>query len=605
MQSCNFPSSAQEKCSGSLAANKAMATPAPSSHEFRKLRLDTKHKNSSQDFPFAASSNADHVASSQFSSSELLDPDGPERDEQQTRTRGSSVSFKEYATLDDGRKHSLDQPLPRPRRSSIRDSCMATDASQAQSASAPAAPEDSPRINPFTGEPIRRRTRRSEVAPRLETIDSNDTTHAHLPSLTSASSGSLLSEQLRSPDTPSGSYFNENAVMSPSPAVSPSMGSEPWPMLSRNKTLSRTASLRNTSRRSSRMSGSSMSPAAQFLNGWGRSSQTTAAPEPDDEGQSIGINNEYVIGRKIGSGGFSVVKEVIGMSEDGTRTKLAVKIVRKSVANTSEAENDKAQQAVEYEIGVWRYMNHPHVIRLHTSFITDFATFCIMDLVESGSLYDLISELRNNGQMGLKHDLARKYAFQLASAIRYIHEDVRLIHRDVKLENCLVQVGDNDSGVLKLCDFGLACFVDGDSGMTDSIRSLDSNDSDSNQPAGTLEYLAPELLGGSNQRHYSSDIWAFGVCVYTMITGKRPFAHTIQFKLVELIESGQWNKDAIKASPAGQESFKNICALLQGCLNTDPDERWCIKDVMNCSWFAGLHDVSHDEDWEHVNATQS
>ncbi|KAI5205028.1 kinase-like protein [Aureobasidium subglaciale] len=581
-----------------------MATPAPS-HEFQKLRLNTKHANSSQDFPFAHSSDADHVASSQFSDSgSLSNPVGSDRDERHTRTRGSSVSFKEFATLDDGRLHSLDQPLssrpPQPRRRSIRDSNMSDDTQTP--ASAPAAPEEPVRINPFTGEPIRRRTRKSEVAPRLETIDSSDVTH--LPSLTSASSGSFLSEQMRSPDTPAGSYFNSSAIMTPSPAASPSIGSEPWPMLSRKPTLSRTASLRNTSRRSSRMSGSSqgMSPAAQFLNGWG-SSSIAAEPKPDDEGQPIGINNEYVVGRQIGAGGFSVVKEVIGMDNDGRRTKRAVKIVRKSVANASEAENDKAQQAVDYEIGIWRYLNHPYILQLHTSFITDFATFCIMDLVESGSLYDLLNELRNNGQMGLRPELARTYAHQLASALRYMHADVRLVHRDVKLENCLVQIGpQDDCGNLKLCDFGLASFVDGDSGMADSIRSLDSDDN--KDPAGTLEYLAPELLGGSTRKDYSADIWAFGVCVYTMVTGKRPFTHLIQFKLVELIEAGDWNKDLVEASPAGQVASKDICDLLHGCLNTDPDLRWTIADVMDCKWFQGLVDVAADSDWEHVNNTQ-
>ncbi|KAG9564471.1 kinase-like protein, partial [Aureobasidium melanogenum] len=579
-----------------------MATPAPS-HEIRKLRLDTKHANSSQDrFPFAASSDADHVASSQFSESELLNnPAAPDESQHSTRTRGSSVSFKEFATLDDGRLHSLDQPLssrpPQPRRRSTRDSTMSD-----ETASAPAAPEDPVRINPFTGEPIRRRTRKSEVAPRLETIDSHDATQ--LPSLTSASTASLLSEQLRSPDTPTGSYFNSSAVMSPSPAASPSTGSEPWPMMSRKPTLSRTASLRNTSRRSSRMSGSSMSPAAQFLSGWGSNSQS-AEPKPDDEGQPIGINNEYVVGRQIGSGGFSVVKEVIGMDNDGRRTKRAVKIVRKNVPNVSEAENDKAQQAVDYEIGIWRYLNHPHILQLHTSFITDFATFCIMDLVESGSLYDLINELRNNGQMGLKPDLAKTYSHQLASALRYMHADVRLVHRDVKLENCLIQISpEDDCGNLKLCDFGLASFVEGDaSGMTDSIRSLDSDDN--KEPAGTLEYLAPELLGGSTRKDYSADIWAFGVCVYTMITGKRPFQHTIQFKLVELIETGDWNKDLVLSSPAGQVDAEDICDLLHGCLNTDPDLRWTIADVMDCKWFSGLVDVAADPEWEHVNNTQT
>jgi serine/threonine protein kinase len=140
--------------------------------------------------------------------------------------------------------------------------------------------------------------------------------------------------------------------------------------------------------------------------------------------------------------------------------------------------------------------------------------------------------------------------------------------------------------------------------MTDSVRSLDS-EGDNKEPAGTLEYLAPELLAGSSRKDYLADIWAFGVCVYTMVTGKRPFQHTIQFKLVEMIEAGDWNKDLVLSSPAGRVDGEDICDLLHGCLNTDPDLRWTIADVMDCKWFTGLVDVAADSEWEHVNNTQT
>lgn len=575
-----------------------MAGPAPSK-EFKKLRLNTQQAQSPQDYPFASSNNADHVASSAISSSELLSPGHSEHNDQTTRTRGSSVSFREYATVDDGRQHSLDQPLPRsaqPRRRSTRDSIDSH-----TSSSAPAAPEDSPyRINPFTGEPIRRRTRKSEVAPRLQTIDSADA--QQLPSLTSASSGSLLSDQLRSPDTPSTSYFmGSSAVASPSPAVSPSIGSEPWSMFSR-KTLSRTASLRNTgSRRSSRMSGSSMSPASAFLSQFARDRDNAPpAPEPDDEGQPIGLEKEYVIGRQIGAGGFSVIKEVVGMNDDGRRTRRAVKITRKTIANVDECDNEKHQQAVEHELGIWRYLQHEHIMTLHVAYETDFATFCIMDLVESGSLYDLVLESRKSDQRGLSSKLAKTYAFQLARALRYLHEDIRLVHRDIKLENCLVQPGDQeDCGTVKLCDFGLADFFHGD--MTDSVRSIDSMDSEGyKDPAGTLEYAAPELITSTGaQLHPSADIWAFGVCVYTMVTGNRPFAHSMSFRLAEMITAGKWDAEAVRAAPAGQEDYDEVYGLLCGCLNIDPEQRWTIADVMSCKWFADMKDLSaSNEDWQ-------
>lgn len=582
-----------------------MAGHAPS-HEFRKLRLNTQASHQSQDFPFAASSDADHVASSAFASTSSLAQDKVDRDDQPRRARGSSVSFKEYATLDDGRQHSLDDPLPRPdppRRRSTRDSCASTDSQT--SASAPAAPEDpSPyRINPFTGEPIRRRTKKSEVAPRLETIDSSDA--QNLPCLTSASTASLLSDQLKSPDTPSNSGFlSSSAVLSPSPSASPSIGSEPWPMIRpRDKALSRTASLRNVSRRSSRMSGSSMSPASAFLSQWGKDSAPPVVPDPDDEGQPLGLDREYVIGRQIGSGGFSVVKEVLGIGEDGRKTRRAVKIVRKAVANVGESENEKYQQRVEHEIGIWRYLQHDHIMHLHVAYDTDFATFCIMDLVDSGSLFDLIREGRQSGQRGLSATLAKTYAFHLASALRYLHEDVRLVHRDIKLENCLIQQDTQDEGgILKLSDFGLADFIGGD--MSESIRSLGSSDSDGfHEPAGTLQYAAPEVLASSGSHlQPSTDIWAFGVCLYTMVTGSLPFSHSLDFRVAELIAAGQWDKDAVKDALAAKDNFDDINDLLSGCLTINADDRWTIGEVMSCQWFSGMQDLSaSNEDWQFMN----
>ncbi|KAF1345783.1 kinase-like domain-containing protein, partial [Delphinella strobiligena] len=514
------------------------------------------------------------------------------------RERGTSISFNSHATLDDGMQHSIDEPLPKIGSNRRRDRVLSITGSSGDDDSTGTRGSDgeSPRINPFTREPVRRRTRRSDMLPRLDPIESGQGQEQDMPSLTSESTSSPFFEAL---DTPISASMAGSLLLSPratgSPIMSPSRSSAPWPMSARETTKSRVssrqASLRNSSRRSSRMSASS--PATAFLSQWGKESLASLAPDPDDEGQTIGLNNEYIIGRQVGYGGFSVVKELHGMSEDGEKIRRTVKIVRKNIPTVSEHENDRQQQAIEHEVSVWRYVQHEHILPLYAVYDTDFATFCVMDLVEGGTLFDLVRKYRNTDTKGLNPSLAKHYAYQLASALRYLHEDIRLVHRDIKLENCLLdltgQEAETKGGKLKLCDFGLADFISND--MLDSIESLDLNDSTAPTAAdvaGTLQYAAPENFSSTRQLLQPSlDVWAFGVCVYTMVTGVMPFNHSLQPKVIEMISEGKWNKDMVRDAVAAPDA-EQIIDVLDGCLEVDSNLRWNISDVMACKWFEDL-----------------
>jgi len=353
------------------------------------------------------------------------------------------------------------------------------------------------------------------------------------------------------------------------------------------------------------MSGSS--PASAFLSQWGRDSMTSAAPEPDEEGQTLGVGNEYVIGRQIAYGGFSVVKELHGISDTGEKIRRGVKIVRKSILDVSESENDKQQQSVEHEIDVWRYLQDEHILSLHAVYDTDFATFCVMDLVEGGTLFDLVRKARASPMKRLSTKLVKHYAHQLASALRYLHEDIRLVHRDVKLENCLLDLtepgANEEGGLLKLCDFGLAEFIKGD--MFDSIESLDLDNSSeivTTNVVGTLQYSAPESFKRGKQAPQPSvDVWAFGVCLFTMITGELPFKHSLQSKMIEMITSGNWDRSLVENALVVSKDAEQILEVLDGCLEVDSSLRWTISDVMSCSWLTDLRHDAGKDDWQLIS----
>ncbi|KAK8219917.1 hypothetical protein M8818_000332 [Zalaria obscura] len=509
---------------------------------------------------------------------------------------------------------SLGQPLPKVRRKQEESS------SRGDPESPSITPQDfvqKYKINPFTGEPVRRRTRRSDAAPRLPTLTSQDGETDYsgkddtvIASVTSESAESST-EDYSTPSSLSNSW-----LLSPretnSPSISPTFASDPWagPLSTQGSlrsihAMSRQSSLQTRRRRSSRMSASpGQSPAASFLYSANRTASSAAAPQPDDEGQTFGDEgtDQWVIGKQIGLGGFSTVKEIFSISASGKSVKRAVKIVRKSVPNKSESENDNFQDEFEHEIGIWRSVADDHILPLHVVYATDFATFCVMDLVEGGTLHDLVRKSRTAETRGVEPKLAKEYALQLASALRYLHEDIRIAHRDVKLENCLLDTSEpnpvNGAGHLKLCDFGLADWV-GD-GLEFSHPSMTYFDQQTPTPAkiasspsaaktvlGTLEYTAPEVLStGRPLASPSVDIWAFGICVFALIAGELPYHHALKSKTAEMIERGLWDEDLIRAKLGGEE-LEQVLEFLRGCMAVDPNERWSVSEVLGCAWFGG------------------
>lgn len=370
------------------------------------------------------------------------------------------------------------------------------------------------------------------------------------------------------------------------------------------------------SRRPSRRSTStSISPAHAFLSSWNanRSNGTdepAPEPKPDDEGQAIGLNEEYIIGRQVNQGGFGVVKEVHTFNEAGQKIIRAVKIVRKSIPGKSELENEKAQQETEHEISIWRSLKHRHILDLKAVYETDFATFCVMDLNVGGTLFDIVRKCRasasdNDGRKGLNPRLAKSYAYQLACALRYLHEDIRVCHRDVKLENCLIDMtipnAETEGGLLRLCDFGLADFLHNDQSMDEQMLELGSpsNFSLSQRPTtssiiGTLEYASPKGLSVHRKLFETAgDMWAFGVIVYTVCTGDLPFRHAMPSKTVELIMRADWDEQALLHAAAGGSE---VLELVQGCLERDIDLRLTIDGALRSGWFEGCTDGGDEED---------
>src|SRR6266436_6988622 len=162
----------------------------------------------------------------------------------------------------------------------------------------------------------------------------------------------------------------------------------------------------------------------------------------------------------------------------------------------------------EQEIG--QKLDHPGVMKVYTN---DHSSqhYMVMEWVEGRLLRQLMNE-----QKRIPAERAAKIALQVASAIEYIHGH-GVIHRDLKPENIMVDTNDH----IKLIDFGIAA----------NLGSRRITFAKFSQTVGTPDYISPEQVKGK-RGDARSDIYALGVMLYEMLTGKVPFTGPNPFAIM-------------------------------------------------------------------------
>ncbi|KAL3241223.1 serine/threonine protein kinase PSK2 RNJ42_03315 [Nakaseomyces bracarensis] len=168
---------------------------------------------------------------------------------------------------------------------------------------------------------------------------------------------------------------------------------------------------------------------------------------------------------------------------------------------------------------------------------------------EAGSvdLFDII-EFKTN-----MTEFEAKLIFkQIVSGIKHLH-DQGIVHRDIKDENVIV----DSKGFIKLIDFGSAAYVK--SGPFDVF-------------VGTIDYAAPEVLGGNPYAGKPQDIWAIGILLYTIIFKENPF-----YNIDEILEGELRFAEEHKVSQSCTE-------LISMILNRDLSKRPTIDDICEHAW---------------------
>ncbi|XP_020573156.1 serine/threonine-protein kinase ATG1c-like isoform X2 [Phalaenopsis equestris] len=254
---------------------------------------------------------------------------------------------------------------------------------------------------------------------------------------------------------------------------------------------------------------------------------------------------DYIFGRQIGSGSFSVVwlarHRVHGVE-------VAIKEI------VMERLSKKLQESLLSEIVILKRIKHPNIIAMHDIIKASGRIYLILEYCRGG---DLSLYLQRHGRVS--EATAKHFMQQLASGLQVLHDN-NLIHRDLKPQNLLLSTTD-DNSVLKIADFGFA-------------RSL--------QPLGLAEtlcgsplYMAPEIMQ-LQKYDAKADLWSVGAILFQLVTGRTPFTGNTQIQLLQNIMKSNdlhFPPDSI---------FSDYCIdLCKRLLRRNPVERLTFEEFFN------------------------
>jgi serine/threonine protein kinase len=234
-------------------------------------------------------------------------------------------------------------------------------------------------------------------------------------------------------------------------------------------------------------------------------SSTTGGAAPFAAGT---VMAQYRLLEEIGAGCMGIVYK----AED---TQLGRLVALKFLPETLAADVS-ALERFQREARAASALNHPNICTIYDIEEYQGHTFIAMEYLDGRSLKDHILG------RALDRDEISRLGIQIAEALSAAHSK-GVVHRDVKPGNIVV----TDSGPVKVLDFGLAKLI-GSQGANGSTKSL----TETHSVTGTLPYMSPEQLRG-REVDARTDIYAAGVVLYEMSTGRLPFTAEISPQLID------------------------------------------------------------------------
>ncbi|MCU1227220.1 MAG: serine/threonine protein kinase, partial [Acidobacteria bacterium] len=251
------------------------------------------------------------------------------------------------------------------------------------------------------------------------------------------------------------------------------------------------------------------------------------------------IGGRYRIVSMLGRGGMG---EVYRADDLRMGQPVALKFLSARIASE--------RQRLYDEVRMGRQVAHPNVCRLYDVSEIDGDAFITMEFVDGE---DLASLIRRIGRLSATKAVGT--AREIASGLAAAHEK-GVVHRDLKPANVMI----DDRGRARITDFGLA--------VAESVSGAHS-------VAGTPAYMAPEQLDGK-AASFSSDVYALGLVLYEVFTGRRAFATD---SITQLIESQRASRYA-RPTTLAPDLPPEIEPVIAHCLDPDPARRPTVDQVL-------------------------
>ena len=260
--------------------------------------------------------------------------------------------------------------------------------------------------------------------------------------------------------------------------------------------------------------------------------------------------SHYSISGPLGAGGMG---EVFRARDPRLNRDVALKVLPSSFANDEDRIRRFEQEALATSA-----LNHPNILTIYDVGTHDGSPYIVAELLEGE---DLRAHL-NAGAIEPRSAMA--YAHQIASGLAAAHSR-NIIHRDLKPENIFICT----DGRVKILDFGLAKLRrESDASATAEIATRRLSTA-AGTVVGTVGYMSPEQVRGHEADH-RSDIFSFGVILYEMLGGRRPFRGESAVETLNAIlkeEPEDLSATEIRISPALER-------IVRRCLEKSPERRF-------------------------------
>jgi serine/threonine-protein kinase len=259
----------------------------------------------------------------------------------------------------------------------------------------------------------------------------------------------------------------------------------------------------------------------------------------EDEGRFVPgtlLGGRYRILALLGRGGMGEVYRAMDLTLGQS---VALKFLPEEASR-----NQRLLERFHGEVRVARVVSHPNVCRVYDIGEVEGMPFISMEYVDGEDLASLLTRIGR-----LPADKAVETARKLCAGLAAAH-DRGVIHRDLKPQNIMM----NKRGEVVIMDFGLAA-------IASELSGAEAHN-------GTPAYMSPEQLKGAGVTH-KSDIYALGLVLYELFTGKRPYdAQTMQ-QLLDMQEAAHLTSMTSVAADIDPSVEK----IIRRCLDPDPGKR--------------------------------